>query len=192
MIDTTHIWSDMAARWTTAFLITAIFGGSAFICESRKQAFGMVVLLASVAFFEIVHAVVKRFLFPSPDDPRNVAKDQPQESVDADPGTDTSKRIRKPKGYAVFPVKYLDNPQNKPSMGTQTTNMDSFHDAMDHFTVSSTNKVILQKKVSSHSKKTNKAAKRALAIERAKKSMAEDKKKVEAIKKRMAAESRRA
>ncbi|CAJ1954672.1 unnamed protein product [Cylindrotheca closterium] len=169
----------MASRWTTAFLIVAIFGGSAFICENRKQAFGMAILLGSVAFFEMVHAVVKRLLFPDSEDPSTWAKDQESKNST--------------KGYVEeVPTKHPDEIRYKhPSMGTQTREAETFHDAMDKSFIFSPNKVQAAKKSPNTKQNMKNSEKRALAIHRAKQSMKEDKLKVEAAKKKKAVEMRR-
>lgn len=189
MIDTTNLCSDMASRWTTAFLIAAIFGGSAFICENRKQAFGLAVLLGSVAFFEIVHAVVKRLLFPDSENLSNFAKDQSKQGYVPCP-PDTASTSKNPtKGYVdEVPTRHSDIHQSR---STQTKDAETFHDTMDHFALFSPNIAqALKKNASTKTKK--KKEKRAMAIRRAKQSMAEDKIKVEANMKRKAATMHRA
>jgi hypothetical protein len=188
MIDAANLCSDMASRWTTAFLIAAIFGGSAFICENRKQAFGMAVLLGSVAFFEIVHAVVKRLLFPDSEVPSTFAKDLSM-GYDSRP-ENTPKNPTK--GYVdEVPTKNPEIRNKNSSMGTQTKDAEPFRDAVDRFVTFSPNKVQAAKTVPSAKQNMKSSEKRALAIHRAKQSMAEDKQKVEAAKKRKAAEMRR-
>ena len=148
----------------------------------------MAVLLGSVAFFETVHAVVKRLLFPtSSGDPSNITKGQPKGGLEPNQGTPRTRSVRQAASYRY------SHQETRPSMGTQTTNTDdSFHDAQDHATVSTPKKALALKKVSSSSKTMKSAEKRALAIKRAKKAMAEDKMKVEAVKKKRAAAMRRA
>lgn len=147
----------------------------------------MAVLLGSVAAFEIAHAVVKFLLF-SGSDPSKITTDQTKKYA---PCPDNDATENPTIGYVdEVPINNFEIRHKTSSVKTQTANVEPFHDGLNYFVTSSSKKVQALKKAPSK-KKLKSSEKRAMAITRAKKSMAADKMKVEAIKKRKEADVRR-
>lgn len=149
----------------------------------------MAVLLGSVAAFEIAHAVVKFLLFSGSEDPCKIATDQTKGYAPC-PDNDATENPTSMGYVGEVPINNFAILHKTSSMKTQTANVEPFHDAVNYFVTSSSKKVQALKKAPAK-KKLKSSEKRAMAITRAKKSMAADKMKVEAIKKRKAADVRR-